>query len=104
MDQFFHSEGKIMQFLSTLADLVMLNLLTILCSLPIFTLGAAVTALYDAMVTCSRETEACIPAISRLFEPISVSPRSSGWYASAHCPRSYMGLHICSPAVPPAVS
>ena len=49
MDQFFHSEGKIMQFLSTLADLVMLNLLTILCSLPIFTLGAAVTALYDAI-------------------------------------------------------
>ena len=35
MDQFFHSEGKIMQALSTLADLVMLNLLTILCSLPI---------------------------------------------------------------------
>lgn len=49
MDQFFHSEGKIMQALSTLADLVMLNLLTILCSLPIFTLGAAVTALYDAI-------------------------------------------------------
>ena len=49
MDQFFHSEGRIMQTLSTLADLVMLNLLTILCSLPVFTLGAAVTALYDAV-------------------------------------------------------
>lgn len=49
MDQFFHSEGRIMQALSTLADLVMLNLLTVLCSLPVFTLGAAVTALYDAI-------------------------------------------------------
>ena len=49
MDPFFHSEGRIMQALSTLADLVMLNLLTILCSLPVFTLGAAVTALYDAI-------------------------------------------------------
>ena len=49
MDQFFHSDGRIMQALSTLADLVMLNLLTILCSLPVFTLGAAVTALYDAI-------------------------------------------------------
>lgn len=49
MDQLFHSEGKIMQALSPLADLVMLNLLTILCSLPVFTLGAAVTALYDAI-------------------------------------------------------
>lgn len=49
MDPFFHSESRIMQALSTLADLVMLNLLTILCSLPVFTLGAAVTALYDAI-------------------------------------------------------
>ena len=49
MDSFFRQEGRIMQVLSTLADLVLLNLLTILCSLPIFTLGAAVTALYDSI-------------------------------------------------------
>ncbi|MDD5921287.1 MAG: YesL family protein [Oscillospiraceae bacterium] len=55
MDHFFNSEGKIMQALSTLADLVLLNLITIACSLPVFTLGAAVTALYDAIDHLQRE-------------------------------------------------
>ena len=35
-----------MNFLSTVADLIILNLLTILCSLPVITAGAAITAKY----------------------------------------------------------
>ena len=38
-------DGPIMSGLSAAADLLVLNLLTILCSLPIFTVGASLTAL-----------------------------------------------------------
>lgn len=42
----FDLNSPLMRGLSKFADLVMLNLLTILCSIPIVTLGAASTALY----------------------------------------------------------
>lgn len=45
----FHIDSPLMQKLSLLFDLMVLNLLTILCSLPIVTAGAAVSALYDAI-------------------------------------------------------
>jgi len=45
----FHIDSPLTQKLSLLFDLMVLNLLTILCSLPIVTAGAAVSALYDAI-------------------------------------------------------
>ena len=44
-----------MSGLSAAADLLVLNLLAILCSLPIFTIGAAVTALDDVCFRMIRQ-------------------------------------------------
>ncbi len=49
MGKFFSYDSKAIRFLNWLSDLMILNVLTVLCSLPIFTMGAAVTALYDTV-------------------------------------------------------
>lgn len=46
---FFNLESPLMQKLSLLWDLMVLNILTILLSVPVFTMGTAVTALYDTV-------------------------------------------------------
>lgn len=51
MFRLFNPDSPVMQFLSRLADLVILNLLWILFSLPVVTLGASTTALYRAILT-----------------------------------------------------
>ena len=54
MKWFFDSDKPVMRALSTMADLLVLNLLTIVCSLPIVTAGAALTALNDACIRLVR--------------------------------------------------
>lgn len=48
---FFSYESKPMQILMYIADLVILNVLFVLCSIPIFTIGASHAALYSAIRT-----------------------------------------------------
>lgn len=50
-------ENPVMRALSTTADLIMLNLLTILCCLPVVTIGAALTALNTAAIKIVRGEE-----------------------------------------------
>ena len=50
----FDANNPLMQALSVAADLLVLNLLTLLCSLPVLTLGAALTALNDAVLRIIR--------------------------------------------------
>ena len=47
MRKIFDMDNPLMQILAVAADLLVLNLLTILCSLPILTAGAALAALCD---------------------------------------------------------
>lgn len=49
-----------MSFLSRLADLVLLNILTCICCLPVFTAGAAFTALHYMALKMVREEEGYI--------------------------------------------
>ena len=44
MNRIMNVDSPVMRFLSSFADLIVVNLLLILCSLPIITAGAAVTA------------------------------------------------------------
>lgn len=44
--KFLSIDSKFMAFLSRVADLMILNLLYVICCLPIFTIGSATTALY----------------------------------------------------------
>ena len=48
---FFSYESKPMQILMKLGDLIILNLLFILCSIPVFTIGAAQAGLYTGLKT-----------------------------------------------------
>lgn len=48
MGNIFNPEAPLMQGLGKIADMMLLNLLTVLLSIPVVTAGAAVTALYDA--------------------------------------------------------
>lgn len=54
----FRYEGGLWRALSTLTDIFCLSLLWCLCSLPVITLGASTTALYDSAVRCIRYKEA----------------------------------------------
>ena len=40
-------EGPLANFLSRLIDLILLNIVWFLCSLPVFTLGASTCAVYE---------------------------------------------------------
>lgn len=46
MNRFFNIDGPFIVGLTKLADIFILNILLVLCSLPVFTFGAAYTALY----------------------------------------------------------
>lgn len=46
MQTLFSPDSKFMQAMSRIADLVLLNLVFLLCSLPVFTIGASLTAMY----------------------------------------------------------
>ena len=50
----FRYQGGLWRVLNTLADIMALSVLWLLCSLPVLTLGAATTALYDSVVRCIR--------------------------------------------------
>lgn len=49
MQSIFNYESKFMQILLTLADMIILNILFVLCSLPIVTIGAAQAGLFSGM-------------------------------------------------------
>ena len=51
----FSPDSKIMQILSRITDLILLNLLFLISCLPIFTIGAAITALYTMCFRLMRE-------------------------------------------------
>ena len=60
MRNVFNFEGPVFTFLSRLADLFWLNLLFIICSLPIVTIGASKTALYYVTLKMAKDEEGYI--------------------------------------------
>ena len=50
----FNLDSPVMVFLSKVANLMILNVLTIICCIPIFTAGGAVTALYYVTIKMAR--------------------------------------------------
>ena len=59
-NRLFDMENPLMRSLSAVCDLLVLNLLTLVCCLPIITAGAAVTALCDLSLRMVRGEEAHI--------------------------------------------
>ena len=60
MKKFFSSDSPVMKGLTIAADLLILNLLTIVLSLPLITLGPAVTAMNDIVIHIVRREEGYI--------------------------------------------
>jgi len=58
--QIFSLDSPVMNFLSRIADLMILNLLFILCCLPIVTIGASTTALYSVTLKMAKNEESYI--------------------------------------------
>lgn len=55
--KFFSPDSKLYQFMQTLTDLVKINFLWLLCSLPIVTLGGATIAAYDVTMKMNAGEE-----------------------------------------------
>lgn len=60
MGRVFNFEGPLFSFLSRLADLFWLNLLFIICCIPLVTAGAAATALYYVTLKMAKDEEGYI--------------------------------------------
>jgi len=60
MKSIFNFEGPFFSFFSRVADLLLLNLLFIICSLPIVTIGASATAMYYVTLKMVKDEESYI--------------------------------------------
>ena len=60
MGKIFNFEGPVFTVLSRLADLFWLNLLFIVCSIPIVTIGASATAMYYVTLKMAKDEEGYI--------------------------------------------
>lgn len=56
----FSIDSPIMQFLSRLTDIIILNFLFLICSLPIITIGASTTALYSVTLKMVKNEESYV--------------------------------------------
>ena len=54
---FFNLDSPVMRFLTKVADLIILNILFLICCIPIVTIGAASTALYTVTMKSVRDEE-----------------------------------------------
>lgn len=58
--KFFNIDGPVLSFLNKMADLIILNILFLICCLPVFTIGASVTAMYYVTLRMVRDHEGYI--------------------------------------------
>ena len=65
----FNYDNPVWRFIGKLGDLIVLNILWILCSIPIFTIGASTTAVYYVTLKLARdEDDSTIKAFFRSFK------------------------------------
>ena len=68
MGNLFNPEAPLMQGLGKIADMMLLNVLTVLLSLPVVTAGAATAALYDATWRILQDEGSVYGAYFRAFK------------------------------------
>lgn len=68
MNSIFSPDSKLMQALSRASDLIILNLIFLLCCVPVFTVGAALTAMYSVLFPLgTRRDKGIVRAFFRAF-------------------------------------
>ena len=60
MGRFFNMDNKFFVFMGRIADLCMLNILCIVCCIPVITAGASLTAVYYVTMKMVRNEESYI--------------------------------------------
>ena len=60
MKKFFSMEGKFFNGMTKLANLLWLNILMVICCIPVITAGAAITAMYSVTLPMTRDEEGYI--------------------------------------------
>lgn len=60
MNRFFNMDNKFFVFMGRIADLIILNLLCIICCIPVITAGASITAMYYVTMKMVRNEESYI--------------------------------------------
>lgn len=60
MGKIFNLDSPVMSALSKFADLIYLNFLTLICCLPIFTIGASITAMHYVLLKMVRDEDGYI--------------------------------------------
>ena len=68
MGKFFGLDSPLTAFLSKMVDLVILNVVAILCCIPVVIIGAAMTALYDVVARLQEDEGRLISAYFRAFK------------------------------------
>lgn len=57
MGKLFNLDSPILRVLGTLADMCLLNIMTLICCLPVFTAGASITAMHYVLLKMVRNEE-----------------------------------------------
>lgn len=60
MKGIFRFDSPMMQFFSCVADLMLLNAVTLLCMVPLITIGSALTAMHSVLLAMVRDQEISI--------------------------------------------
>ena len=84
MGRIFNPENPVFRFLSGIFDMILLNVLFILTSLPLFTIGASLTALYAVLLWRANRNVRRIrvdPQILRTFSVIAAGDTFSLLYS-----------------------
>lgn len=72
MGNLFNLDSGFSKFMNRVSDLFLLNILWVICSIPIITIGASTTALYSVNLNLLSENEGHITkAFLRLLKKIS---------------------------------
>lgn len=64
--QFFNYDNPVWRFIGKFFDIMILNILWIVCSIPLFTIGASTTAVYYVMLKLVRDEEG--PTVRSFFK------------------------------------
>ena len=66
MDKIFNLDGKLMQTMNKFADIMFLNVITLICCIPIITIGPATTAMHYVLLKMFRNE--CDSVIKNYFK------------------------------------
>lgn len=96
MERFFAIDGRFFRLMSKLADLMILNLLWVLCSLPIITAGASAAALCKVTMEMAENRESYVArTFIRAFRE-NMKRATVGWMAFLTCQTILAAVFVCA--------